>query len=105
MRFAVTAIIECELLSRFEYRLLARVRVSWGSAAYALKGADWVGAKRVTRDADDGVTAREDGGTGSLASVCVLCWMKSHGRCKQQAGRQAGSPKQAWISRLRDASM
>ena len=65
------------------------MRVSWGSAAYVSKGADWVGAKGVTRDAEDGVTAKAAGRAHSLTSVCVvLCWKKSHGRAGQ--GRQAG---------------
>ena len=43
MWFAVAAIIECELLSRFGRRLLA---CRGDSAAYLLKGADWVGVPK-----------------------------------------------------------
>ena len=85
MRFTVTAIIECELLSRFDCRLLAWcVCVSWGSAAYVEKGADWVGGKRVTRDAEDGVTARAAGRARSQVCVCVVLekvtWQDRAGR-------------------------
>ena len=48
--------------------------VSWGSAAYVEKGADWVGAKRVTRD---GVTARAAAGW-ARSQVCVCCAGRSH---------------------------
>ena len=46
MWFAVAAIIGCELLSRFGRRLLAWCVSRGDSAAYVLKGADWVGVPK-----------------------------------------------------------
>ena len=72
-----------ELVSEFGCRLLAYcvVRVSWGGAAYVAKGADWVGAKRVTGEAD-GVTERAAG--RARASVWVCC----AGRISHMAGQE-----------------
>jgi hypothetical protein len=46
MRIAVTAIIECESYSAGLGADYWRVGESWGSAAYVLKGADWVGVPK-----------------------------------------------------------
>ena len=50
--FGVSAIIEHELVSKFDNRLLAvsKQLMVGVVVAYVSKGADWSGGKRVTRD-------------------------------------------------------
>ena len=50
--FGVSAIIEHELVSKFDARRLAvsKQMIVGGVVAYVSKGANWSGSKRVTRD-------------------------------------------------------
>jgi hypothetical protein len=79
MRFAVTAIIECESYSAGLGADYWRGACVVGQCCLCLKRS---GLGRCQKS-DEGCRRWcdcEGGGTGSLASVCVLCWTKSHGR-------------------------